>query len=78
MFRWSQANCLWAISLYLNLGSAIRKIYIIRQKTWDTELSEEGARELVKQEREQYINIIQVTGRSKNSHLILVLPPGWL
>ena len=61
---------MWAISLYLNLGSAIRKIFIIRQKTGDTELSEEGVRELEKLEREQYINIIQVTGRAKNSHLI--------
>ena len=46
---------------YLNIGSAIMKVYVLRQKMGGGEVSEEGARALDKLEKDQYVNIIQVT-----------------
>merc|ERR1711892_108065 len=57
---WSQANCLWAISLYLNIGSAIRKVYVLRMKIQGHgKYSKDRARSIEKLEKVQYINIIQ-------------------
>jgi len=54
---------LWAISLYLNIGSALRKLFLLRQKMAGVKTSEEGTRKLEKLKREQYINLVQVIDR---------------
>jgi len=70
------SNYFWAISLYLNMATALRKLYISRRKLAEDENSEESVRKFKTMQKEQYPNLIQAGCDLMNA--IHWLPAGYL